>query len=148
MKPLEHNSFFEKKEKLSATLVSGVNGVGKTTTIGKIGKIFKTNGNKVMFAASDTFRAAAIEQLENWANRINVQNQYNLTQSALSQLWQKYRDNAAWNFQKSESALQRQHEIGVMAMEFANTKELYDKEMKDSIATGVGNWLGTWIREA
>ena len=72
MKPLENNSFFEKKDKLIATLISGVNGVGKTTTIGKIGKILKTNGNKVMFAASDTFRAAAIEQLENWANKIDV----------------------------------------------------------------------------
>jgi fused signal recognition particle receptor len=69
MKPLENNSFFEKKDKLNATLISGVNGVGKTTTIGKIGKILKTNGNKVMFAASDTFRAAAIE---NWANKIDV----------------------------------------------------------------------------
>ena len=73
MKPLENNSFFEKKDKLSATLISGVNGVGKTTTIGKIGKILKRNGNKVMFAASDTFRAAAIEQLENWANKVDVQ---------------------------------------------------------------------------
>ena len=73
MKPLENNSFFEKKDKLNATLISGVNGVGKTTTIGKIGKILKTNGNKVMFAASDTFRAAAIEQLENWAKKVNVQ---------------------------------------------------------------------------
>ena len=72
MKPLENNSFFEKKDKLNATLISGVDGVGKTTTIGKIGKILKTNGNKVMFAASDTFRAAAIEQLENWANKIDV----------------------------------------------------------------------------
>ena len=72
MKPLENNYFFEKKDKLSATLISGVNGVGKTTTIGKIGKILKTNGNKVMFAASDTFRAAAIEQLENWAKKIDV----------------------------------------------------------------------------
>ncbi len=72
MKPLENNSFFEKKDKLNATLISGVNGVGKTTTIGKIGKILKTNGNKVMFAASDTFRAAAIEQLENWADKIDV----------------------------------------------------------------------------
>ena len=72
MRPLENNSFFEKKDKLNATLISGVNGVGKTTTIGKIGKILKTNGNKVMFAASDTFRAAAIEQLENWANKIGV----------------------------------------------------------------------------
>ncbi len=72
MKPLENNSFFEKKDKLNATLISGVTGVGKTTTIGKIGKILKTKGNKVMFAASDTFRAAAIEQLENWANKIEV----------------------------------------------------------------------------
>jgi fused signal recognition particle receptor len=73
MKPLENKSFFTKKDKLNAILISGVNGVGKTTTIGKIGKILKSNGNKVMFAASDTFRAAAIEQLENWANKIDVQ---------------------------------------------------------------------------
>ena len=72
MKPLENKSFFEKKEKINATLVSGVNGVGKTTTIGKISKILKANGNKVMLAASDTFRAAAIEQLENWANKVEV----------------------------------------------------------------------------
>ena len=73
MKPLENKSFFEKKEKMNAVLISGVNGVGKTTTIGKIGKILKSNGNKVMFSACDTFRAAAIEQLENWANKIDVQ---------------------------------------------------------------------------
>ena len=73
MRPLENNTFFENNNKLKATLISGVNGVGKTTTIGKIGKILKNNGNKVMFAASDTFRAAAIEQLENWANKIDVQ---------------------------------------------------------------------------
>jgi fused signal recognition particle receptor len=73
MKPLENDHFFKKKEKINATLVSGVNGVGKTTTIGKIGKILKSNGNKVMFAASDTFRAAAIEQLDNWAKKIDVQ---------------------------------------------------------------------------
>ena len=73
MKPLENIEFFKKKEKLNATLISGVNGVGKTTTIGKISKILKSNGNKVMLAASDTFRAAAIEQLENWANKVDVQ---------------------------------------------------------------------------
>ena len=73
MKPLEYESFFNKKEKLNAVLVSGVNGVGKTTTIGKIGKILKSNGSKVMFSASDTFRAAAIEQLETWASKIDVQ---------------------------------------------------------------------------
>ena len=73
MKPLENSSFFKKKKKINATLVSGVNGVGKTTTIGKISKILKANGNKVMLAASDTFRAAAIEQLENWANKVEVE---------------------------------------------------------------------------
>ena len=73
MKPLENNKFFTKKEKISVTLVSGVNGVGKTTTIGKISKILKANGNKVMLAASDTFRAAAIEQLENWARKVGVE---------------------------------------------------------------------------
>ncbi|WP_440672543.1 signal recognition particle-docking protein FtsY [Candidatus Pelagibacter sp. HIMB1715] len=73
MKPLENNEFFKNKEKLNAILVSGVNGVGKTTTIGKISKILKENGNKVMLAASDTFRAAAIEQLENWAKKTNVE---------------------------------------------------------------------------
>ena len=73
MKPLENKGFFDKKDKLNAVLISGVNGVGKTTSIGKIGKILKSNGNKVMFSACDTFRAAAIEQLENWANKVNIQ---------------------------------------------------------------------------
>jgi len=73
MKPLENSNFFKNKEKLNAILVSGVNGVGKTTTIGKISKILKQNGNKVMLAASDTFRAAAIEQLENWAKKVDVE---------------------------------------------------------------------------
>jgi fused signal recognition particle receptor len=72
MKPLENENFFNKKDKLNVVLVSGVNGVGKTTTIGKIGKILKSNGNKVMFSACDTFRAAAIEQLESWAKKIDV----------------------------------------------------------------------------
>ena len=73
MSPLEKSVFFSKKTDLNAVLVSGVNGVGKTTTIGKIGKILKINDNKVIFSASDTFRAAAIEQLENWAKKIDVE---------------------------------------------------------------------------
>ena len=73
MKPLEKDNFFNKKDNLNVILVSGVNGVGKTTTIGKIGKILKSQGNRVIFAASDTFRAAAIEQLENWAQKIEVE---------------------------------------------------------------------------
>ena len=72
MTPLERKDFFENKEKLNVTLVSGVNGVGKTTTIGKIGKIFKDNGSEVLFSACDTFRAAAIEQLEAWSGKVGV----------------------------------------------------------------------------
>ena len=73
MSPLENENFFRNKNDLNAILISGVNGVGKTTTIGKIGKILKSNDNKVIFSASDTFRAAAIEQLENWAKKIDVE---------------------------------------------------------------------------
>lgn len=50
----------------------GVNGVGKTTTIGKLAQRYKDDGKKVMLAAADTFRAAASEQLEIWANRVGV----------------------------------------------------------------------------
>ena len=53
-------------------LMVGVNGVGKTTTIGKLANRYKSEGKKVLLAAGDTFRAAAIEQLEVWANRSDV----------------------------------------------------------------------------
>ncbi|MCS0304359.1 signal recognition particle-docking protein FtsY [Vibrio diabolicus] len=53
-------------------LMVGVNGVGKTTTIGKLAKQFQTQGKKVMLAAGDTFRAAAVEQLQVWGERNNV----------------------------------------------------------------------------
>jgi len=53
-------------------LIVGVNGVGKTTTIGKLANRFKNEGKKVMLCAADTFRAAAIEQLEVWSTRSNV----------------------------------------------------------------------------
>lgn len=53
-------------------MVVGVNGVGKTTTIGKMAARFKASGNKVVLGAADTFRAAAIEQLEEWGRRADV----------------------------------------------------------------------------
>jgi fused signal recognition particle receptor len=53
-------------------LVVGVNGTGKTTTIGKLATVLRTNGKSVLLAAADTFRAAAIEQLEIWAQRNGV----------------------------------------------------------------------------
>ncbi len=58
--------------KPSVILVIGVNGVGKTTTIGKLAHNLKQDGKKVLLAAADTFRDAAIEQLEVWANRAEV----------------------------------------------------------------------------
>ena len=56
----------------SIILVIGVNGVGKTTTIGKLAAMYKKEGKKVILGAADTFRAAAIEQLEVWADRAGV----------------------------------------------------------------------------
>lgn len=56
----------------SVLLIVGVNGVGKTTTIGKLAYSFKQSGKKVLIAAGDTFRAAAIEQLEEWSKRAGV----------------------------------------------------------------------------
>src|SRR5690606_23898806 len=53
-------------------MVVGVNGVGKTTTIGKLAHQFKKAGHKVVLGAADTFRAAAIDQLQIWADRVNV----------------------------------------------------------------------------
>ncbi len=57
----------------SVILVIGVNGVGKTTTIGKMAAMYKAEGKKVILGAADTFRAAAIDQLEVWANRAGVE---------------------------------------------------------------------------
>lgn len=56
----------------SVILVIGVNGVGKTTTIGKLAALYKSEGKKVILGAADTFRAAAIEQLQEWADRAGV----------------------------------------------------------------------------
>jgi fused signal recognition particle receptor len=72
LKPVEVPFNFG-SEKPFVILVVGVNGAGKTTTIGKLGSIAAAEGFKVMFAACDTFRAAAIEQLTIWGNRIGAQ---------------------------------------------------------------------------
>ncbi|HHI87720.1 MAG TPA: signal recognition particle-docking protein FtsY [Candidatus Cloacimonetes bacterium] len=64
---------FNPKQRPYVLLFVGVNGVGKTTTIAKCALRFKKEGNKVLLVAGDTFRAAAIEQLELWAKRISVE---------------------------------------------------------------------------
>lgn len=68
----EENATINPEKTPQIILVIGVNGVGKTTSIGKIAAKLKNNGYKVLMAAADTFRAAAIEQLEVWSNRASV----------------------------------------------------------------------------
>ncbi len=63
---------YDFEDKKSVVMVIGVNGVGKTTSIGKLASQLKSKGNKVVVAAADTFRAAAIEQLTEWTNRAGV----------------------------------------------------------------------------
>ena len=64
---------YEFEHRTSVVLVIGVNGVGKTTSVGKLAGQLKDSGQKVILAAADTFRAAAIEQLTEWANRAGVE---------------------------------------------------------------------------
>ena len=73
LEPLEKNLKDISKNKPCVILVAGVNGVGKTTTIGKLGKILSKDNKKIVFGAADTFRAAAVNQLEVWANKINAE---------------------------------------------------------------------------
>jgi len=72
LKPFEKNLEKINQNKPNVILVAGVNGVGKTTTIGKLGKILREKNKKVIFGAADTFRAAAVDQLEVWANRVEA----------------------------------------------------------------------------
>ena len=67
-----HENAYDYEYRTSVVLIIGVNGVGKTTTIGKMAAQLKARHNKVIIAAADTFRAAAIEQLTEWANRAGV----------------------------------------------------------------------------
>lgn len=79
--------------------------------------------------------------IQNETNRMNVQNQYNMTMTAMNNLWQEYRDDAAWNFQKSESALARQHDLARIAFNYANAEKLYDQEQQDKLLEKIGEWL-------
>ena len=69
----EHAEKEEESNKQRVILIVGVNGVGKTTSIGKIAYRLKSSGKKVIVAAADTFRAAAVEQLKEWCTRANVE---------------------------------------------------------------------------
>lgn len=68
-----HDDAYDFENKKSVVMLIGVNGVGKTTSVGKLASQFKSDGKKVILAAADTFRAAAIEQLTEWSNRAGVE---------------------------------------------------------------------------
>ncbi len=70
--PVSEKLVIDTSKKPFVILMVGVNGVGKTTTIGKMAKLFEKEGKKVMLAAGDTFRAAAVEQLKVWGQRNNI----------------------------------------------------------------------------
>ncbi|WP_439887154.1 signal recognition particle-docking protein FtsY [Pseudomonas sp. MBLB4123] len=72
LKPVEQPLHIDHAKRPYVILVVGVNGVGKTTTIGKLAKKLQLDGNKVMLAAGDTFRAAAVEQLQVWGERNQI----------------------------------------------------------------------------
>ena len=82
--------------------------------------------------------------LINETNRINVQNKYNATQTAMNQLWQMYRDNATFNFTASESAKQRAHETMLKSLEVSATEKLYDDQQKSDIAKTLIKVIGSW----
>ncbi len=66
---IKENLLKPEADKTFVILVVGINGAGKTTTIGKLAKLFQSEGKSVMLAAGDTFRAAAVEQLQIWGER-------------------------------------------------------------------------------
>jgi fused signal recognition particle receptor len=72
LQPCNKNLHIPKQDKPFVILVVGVNGAGKTTTIGKLAKRLQVQGHSVMLAAGDTFRAAAVEQLQTWGERNNI----------------------------------------------------------------------------
>ena len=103
----------------SVIVVSGVNGVGKTTTIGKLGKYFKDNNRSVVFGAADTFRAAAIDQLQVWAAKVKV----DIIKSEINS------DPASVAFKTAEFAKKNQIDIALIdkAGRLKNKKNLMDE---------------------
>lgn len=76
--------------------------------------------------------------LQNEANMMNVQNLLGLTKDAQNALWQQYRDEVAWSIQMAENQLQRNHQIGLLAMEIDANKDLYNMQANDEMSASIG----------
>ena len=84
---------------------------------------------------------------QNETNRINVQNEYNASMSSLNNLWQKYRDNATFNFQKIESNIDRGQAVALMGMEMAYNADLLKQEEKMGMVDAVARFIGNLMKE-
>ncbi|MDC1212652.1 signal recognition particle-docking protein FtsY [Pelagibacteraceae bacterium] len=108
--------------KSAVIVVSGVNGAGKTTSIGKLGKYFKDNNRSVVFGAADTFRAAAIDQLQVWAAKVKV----DIIKSEINS------DPASVAFKTAEFAKKNQIDVALIdtAGRLQNKKNLMEEYKK------------------
>tara|TARA_Y100001970_G_C14236299_1_gene862004 strand:+ start:730 stop:1644 length:915 start_codon:yes stop_codon:yes gene_type:complete len=108
--------------KTTVIVVSGVNGVGKTTSIGKLGKFFKDHNKSVVFGAADTFRAAAIDQLQVWAEKVKV----DIIKSEINS------DPASVAFKTADYAKKNQIDVALIdtAGRLQNKKNLMDEYKK------------------
>ena len=108
--------------KSAVIVVSGVNGAGKTTSIGKLGKYFKDNNRSVVFGAADTFRVAAIDQLQVWATKVKV----DIIKSDINS------DPASVAFKTAEFAKKNQIDIALIdtAGRLQNKKNLMEEYKK------------------
>lgn len=82
--------------------------------------------------------------VQNETNRINTQLLYNVSATALNDLWQQYRDNATFNFTASESELQRRHEQVIQSLEVAANADAYDTAQKTTLASNIIKVIGAW----
>lgn len=131
---LVEDSAYDFEDQKTVMLIIGVNGVGKTTSIGKLAAQYKSRGKRVMMCAADTFRAAAIDQLKTWANRAGVE--------IISQ--QEGSDPAAVTFDAVKAAAARDVDILLVDTagrlhnkknlmdELAKMKRIIEREYKDA----------------
>ena len=117
-------------------LVVGVNGVGKTTSIGKLTKLYTNAGKKVLLAAADTFRAGAIEQLEVWAQRNNVDivtgKEMQDPASVIFDATKKFNDTQAYDVLICDTA-GRLHNKKNLMDELEKMKKIIDKNIDENI---------------